>query len=85
MNHIVSYFLTPFRMGGKKPPTPPPTGFFPVTSRNVRISPQNFLNSSFNPFDRLIWLKFKVCTLVQVIELEPRPLLKKSGFLVKSL
>ena len=27
-----------------------PTSFSPVTFTNVRISPQNFLTSSFNPF-----------------------------------
>ena len=29
-------------------------GFYPVTSTNARISPQNFLTFSFNPFDRLV-------------------------------
>ena len=33
---------------------PRPTNFFPVTSANVGISPQNLLNFSFNPFDRLV-------------------------------
>ena len=28
---------------------PPPTSFCPVTSTNVEISPQNFLNFSFTP------------------------------------
>ena len=28
--------------------------FSPVTSTNVRISSQNFLTFSFNPFDRLV-------------------------------
>ena len=32
---------------GKKAP---PTNFFPITSTNIRISPQTFLNFSFNPF-----------------------------------
>ena len=36
---------------GKKAP---PTSFSPVTSTNVRISPQNCLTFSFNPFDRLV-------------------------------
>ena len=35
--------------GGQKDP-PPPTRFFHITSTNVRISPQNFLAISFNPF-----------------------------------
>ena len=35
-------FLTLFRLGegAKKPP--PPTSFYPATSTNVEISPQNF-------------------------------------------
>ena len=32
----------------------PSTSFFPVTSTNVGIGPQNFLTFSFNPFDRLV-------------------------------
>ena len=32
----------------------PPTSFAPVTSTNIRISPQNFLTFSVNPFDRLV-------------------------------
>ena len=57
----------------------PPTSFSSVTSANVRIYPQNFLTFSFNPFATL---KFQVRTLSQsqIIELEPRPLLKKSRF-----
>ena len=31
-----------------------PTSFFPVTSTNVAIRPQNFLTLSFNPFYRLV-------------------------------
>ena len=37
--------------GGKKPP---PTRFSPVTSTNVRISPQNLLTFNLDPFDRLV-------------------------------
>ena len=36
---------------GKKAPA---SSFSPVTSTNVRIRPQNFLNFSFNPFDILV-------------------------------
>ena len=36
---------------GKKPPLP---AFLPVTSRNVGIGDENFLNFSFNTFDRLV-------------------------------
>ena len=32
----------------------PPTSFSPVTSKNVRISPQNFLTFSFNTFVTLV-------------------------------
>ena len=44
--------LTLFRMGGRE--SPPPSQFFPVTSTNVRITSQNFLSSSFNPFATLV-------------------------------
>ena len=44
--------LTLFRMGGGV--ERPPTSFSPITSTNVRISPQNFFTFSFNPFDRLV-------------------------------
>ena len=46
----------------------PPTNFSPVTSTNVRISPENFLTFSFNPFTTLVlivltllpnWYKFQ--------------------------
>ena len=51
--------LTLFRMGGggKKAP---PTSFSPVTSTNVRISPQNFLTFSLLPH----WCK--ISSLYQV-------------------
>ena len=39
--------------GGQNPPTPP-TSFSSVTSANVRVSPQNFLTFSFNPFATLV-------------------------------
>ena len=39
-------------MGVQKVPS---TSFSPVTSTNVRISTQNFLTFSFNPFDRLVY------------------------------
>ena len=39
---------------GQKVP-PPPTTFSPVTSTNVGISPQNFLNSNFNLFVTLVY------------------------------
>ena len=36
------------------PPLPHPTSFPPVTSTNVRRSPQKFLTFSFNPFVTLM-------------------------------
>ena len=55
--------LTLYRMGGKKPPPPSPshplTSFSPVTTKNVGLSPQNFLTFSFNPFATLLQ-SFKV-------------------------
>ena len=49
---VIKSPLTLSRMGGGQ--KGPPTSFSPVTSTNVRISPQNFLTFSFNPFDRLV-------------------------------
>ena len=46
--------LTLFRMGGGGEQKGPPTSFFPVTSTNVGISPQDFLTYSFNRLDRLM-------------------------------
>ena len=52
-NLLINYLnLTLFRMGVQKVPS---TSFSPVTSTNVRISTQNFLTFSFNPFDRLVY------------------------------
>ena len=54
-----NYLLTLFRMeagwwghggGGGSPPTT----FYPVTSTNVGIRPQNFMTFSFKTFDRLV-------------------------------
>ena len=39
--------LNPIQNGGQKSPR---TSFFPVTSTNVGIRPQNFLTFSFSPF-----------------------------------
>ena len=33
----------------------PPTSFSPVTSTNVRTSPQNLLAFSFDPFAKFVW------------------------------
>ena len=40
--------------GRKYCPLPHPTSFPPVTSTNVRRSPQKFLTFSFNPFVTLM-------------------------------
>ena len=71
--------VKPIQDGGQK--KRPPTCFSSVTSTNVGISPQNFLDFSFNSFCHT-GVKFQVCTQYQsqIIELEPRPLLKQSGF-----
>ena len=63
MGHIN---LTLFRMGAKRPPTPPPplTSFSLVTSTNVRISPKNFLTFSFNLSPH--WCKISRSYLVPV-------------------
>ena len=45
---MVGVLLTLFRMGGGQ--KGPPTSFSTVTSRNVGISLQNYLNFIFNPF-----------------------------------
>ena len=41
-------------VGGGEVQRGPPTSFFPVTSTNVRVSPQNFLTFSFIPFATLV-------------------------------
>ena len=59
--------------GAKIPP--------PVTPANARISPKNFLTFSFNPFATLVEnFKDIPSASPQIIELEPRLPLKKSGF-----
>ena len=71
--------------GGKKPP-PPPTSLFPVTSTNVRISPQNVLIVSFNPFATLVQnLKFLPSASPTLLNLNQDHSSKKAIFLVKSL
>ena len=52
---VSALFLTLFRMGeGGGQRGSPLTSFLPVTSTNVRISPQNFLTFSFDPFVTLV-------------------------------
>ena len=43
--------FNPIQDGGQKSP---PTNLFPVNSANIGISPQNFLNFSFNSFATLV-------------------------------
>ena len=49
-------FLTLFSLGVKEGGggNSPLTSFFPVSSTNVEISPQNFSTFSFNPFSPLV-------------------------------
>ena len=46
--------LTIFRIRGGAGQKGPPYQFFPVTSANVGISPENFLTFSFNPIATLV-------------------------------
>ena len=46
--------LTLLMIGGGQKATSPPTSFPFVTSTNVGISHQNFLNFRFNPFATLV-------------------------------
>ena len=49
---LLSLHINPIQdVGGQKSP---PTSFSPVTSTNVRISAQNVLAFSFNPFATLV-------------------------------
>ena len=71
--------------GGQKAP-PPPTSLFPVTSTNVRISPQDVLIVSFNPFATLVQnLKFLPSASPTLLNLNQDHSSKKAIFLVKSL
>ena len=81
--HNFSYkiSLTLFRMrGGAKRP---PTSFSPVTSTNVRFSPQNF---SFNAFARLVQnFKFVRSASPKLLNLNQDHPSKKVVYSVKSL
>ena len=69
--------LTLFRMrdgaGAKRPP--------PIKGLLTSFSPVTFTNVGINPFCHIAVI-FQVCTYCQsqIIELDPRPLLKKFGF-----
>ena len=77
-------FLTLFRMGGggkKIPPRPTPSIFFPVTSNNVRTSPQNFLTFSCNPFGTSVWnFKFAPSASAELLNLNQDHPSKKQFF-----
>ena len=61
--HVFLGFLTLFMIGGGGAWSPP-TSFPLVTSRNVRISPQNFMTFSFNPLPH--WCKISSLYLMPV-------------------
>ena len=84
---IFSGLLTLFRMGGgEECAKEPPDSFFPVTSTNVRISPQNFLTFSFNPFENLVQnFKYAPSASPKLLNLNKYQPSKKAVFLVKSL
>ena len=77
-------FLTLFRMGGggkKIPPRPTPSIFFPVTSNNVRTSPQNFLTFSCHPFGTLVSnFKFAASASAEILNLNQDHPSKKAVF-----
>ena len=52
---VIKYtFFNPILDGGSGQKATPLSSFPPVTSTKVRISPQNFLTFSFNPFATLV-------------------------------
>ena len=64
----------------------PPTSFSPVTSTNVKISPQNFLTFSFNPFATLMQnFKFVLSASSKLLKLSQDHPSKKAVFQIKSL
>ena len=77
-------FFNPIQDGvGQKGP---PTSFFPVTSTNVRIGPQNFLTFSFNPFATLVQnFKFVPSASPKLLNLNQDHPSGKAIFPVKSL
>ena len=57
---VVPDYFNPFQDGYKKNSR---SSFSPVTSTEVRISYQNFLTFSFNPFSRLV-THFRVINII---------------------
>ena len=51
---VLYFWVNPIQDRGGRGHKGPHTSFFPVTSTNVRVSPQNFLTFSFNPFATLV-------------------------------
>ena len=51
--YVKTFEFNPIQDGGGQK-APLPYQFSPLSSANVRISPQNLLVFSFNPFDRLV-------------------------------
>ena len=85
---IFCNYVNPIQDRGGQPPPPPlpRTSFFPVTSTNVGISPQNFLTFSFNPFATLVQnFKFVPSASLKLLNLNQDHPSKKAIFLVKSL
>ena len=67
--------------GGAVQKGTPLTSFSPVTSTNVGFGSQNFLAFSFNPFLTLLQnFKFVPSASSKLLNLRPRPPLKKSDF-----
>ena len=79
--HELVFVLTLFRMGRGRGPKRSPCQFFPCNFYKHRNQPSKLSDFQFYPFCRT-GVKFQVCTQFQsqIIELESRPPLKKSGF-----
>ena len=85
---IQNFNINPIQDGEGGGQTSPPlaTSFSPVTSTNVRISPQNFLTFSFNPFVTLLQnFKFAPSASPKLLNLNQDHPSRKAIFLVKSL
>ena len=80
--NVAFQMLTLFRMGEGEAP---PTSFSFVTSTNIGISPQNFLNFRFNPFATPVWnFKFVPSASPKLLNLNQNHPSKKAIFLIKS-
>ena len=83
--HIDNTF-NPIQDGGWGAKNAPCTSFPLVTSTNTGISPENFLNFSFNPFATLVQnFKFIPSVSPKLLNLNQDHPSKKVVFLVKSL